>query len=163
MQGFCKNSAVAISAVVGVWLSATAAIAQQSGQPVAGTLTCEAKGTVGLIVGSKQALSCAFTPTKGALQNYAGTLTKVGIDLGIRGASTMVWTVLFSSGAVPAGALAGQYGGISADASVGVGGGANILVGGSKNSVSLQPLSVQGQAGLNVAAGVSGLTLEHVR
>jgi hypothetical protein len=137
--------------------------AQDGGKAVAGTLTCRSQGSVGLIVGSKEALECAFQPTSGRRQRYAGTITRIGVDLGVRGASTMVWTVLLSTGGLSEGALNGQYGGVSSDVSVGVGGGANILVGGSNRSVSLQPLSVQGQTGLNVAAGVSGLMLRQVR
>ena len=51
------------------------------------------------------------------------------------------------------GDLAGNYGGVGANASVGVGFGGNFLVGGPENSYALQPISVQGQTGLNVAAG----------
>jgi hypothetical protein len=135
----------------------------QSPKLVAGTLTCQGKGTVGLVLGSQEMLSCKYAPTNGPQQSYSATITKIGLDIGVKGASTMVWTVLHSTTSVPAGALAGQYGGVSADASVAVGGGASVLVGGSNNSVSLQPLSVQGQTGLNLAVGVSGLTLTHVR
>jgi hypothetical protein len=137
--------------------------AQDGGKAVAGTLTCRSQGSVGLILGSKEALDCAFQPTNGRRQRYAGTITRIGIDLGVRGATTMVWTVLVSTGGLREGALSGQYAGVSSDVSVGIGGGANLLVGGSNSSVSLQPLSVQGQTGLNVAAGVSGLTLRHLR
>lgn len=147
-------------------LAATAAV--ESG-PVhaqaklqAGTLSCSGKGSVGLILGSKQSLSCVFTPVGNApKQRYSATITKLGLDVGVKGANTIVWTVLYSTDKVPQGALAGKYAGASADVSVGIGGGANVLVGGSKNSVALQPLSVQGQTGLNLAVGVSGLTLTH--
>jgi Protein of unknown function (DUF992) len=133
----------------------------QAAQVVAGTLTCKGKGTVGLILGSKQSLTCVFAPPGNKpQQSYSATITKIGLDVGVKGASTMVWTVLFSTSDLPAGALAGKYGGVSADASIGIGGGANVLVGGSKKSIALQPLSVQGQTGLNLAVGVSGLTLK---
>lgn len=126
----------------------------------AGTLTCKGKGSVGMILGSKHALSCVFSPAGGGpRQTYAATITKVGIDVGVTGPTTMVWTVLYSTQSVPSGALAGTYAGASAGASVGIGGGANVLVGGSKNSVGLQPVSVQGQTGLNLAVGVSELSL----
>lgn len=131
---------------------------------MAGTLTCQGKGSVGLIVGSKQRLDCSFKPAgNGAAQSYTATITNVGLDVGVKGANTMVWTVLFSSTSVPKGALAGKYTGIAADVSLGLGGGAKVLIGGSKQSVELQPLSVQGQAGVNLAIGVSGLTLSQVR
>jgi hypothetical protein len=136
----------------------------ESAKPVAGTLTCKGKGGVGLILGSKEQLSCTYNPAgKTPPQQYSATLTKVGLDVGIKGASVMVWTVLGSSSDLPAGALAGKYGGVSAEAAVGIGAGANALVGGSKDSVVLQPLSVEGQTGLNIAVGVAGLTLTHLQ
>lgn len=132
----------------------------QAAKVVAGTLTCKGKGSVGLILGSKQSLACNFKPAGSKPDEaYTATITKLGLDVGVKGASTMVWTVLYSTAELPPRALTGKYAGVSADASVGVGGGANVLVGGSKKSVALQPLSVQGQTGLNLAVGVSGLTL----
>jgi hypothetical protein len=41
--------------------------------------------------------------------------------------------------------------------------GANVLIGGSNRTVTLQPVSFQGQSGLNVAAGVAGIDLRWVR
>lgn len=151
-------------AAIGIVCLHTVALAQ-SAKLTAGTLTCQGQGSVGLILGSKEQLSCSYAPAagQGPLQAYTATITKVGLDVGVKGQSVMVWTVLGSTTHLPAGALAGNYGGVSADASVGVGGGANALVGGSKDSVVLQPLSVQGQTGLNLAVGVSGLTLRYLR
>jgi len=147
------------AAMLAAALGPTSAVGQQA-KVVAGTLTCKGKGSVGLIIGSKQTLSCSFNPAgKTPPHAYSATITKVGLDVGVKGPSVMVWTVLSATSELPAGALAGSYAGVSADASVGVGGGANALVGGSKNSVVLQPLSVQGQTGLNLAVGVAGLKL----
>jgi hypothetical protein len=161
---FGKANSTVWAGALGI-LVAQAAFGTASSEPaklVAGTLTCKGKGSVGLIIGSKQTLSCTYNPSgKTPPQSYRATITKVGLDVGIKGASTMVWTVLSSTTELPADALEGKYAGVSADASVGVGGGGNLLVGGSKNSVSLQPLSVQGQTGLNLAVGVSGLSLKH--
>jgi hypothetical protein len=132
----------------------------QNAKPVAGTLTCKSKGSVGLILGSKEGLSCSYNPAgKAPPQPYSGTLTKYGLDLGVSGETIMIWTILGSSSELPDGALAGNYAGVSAEAAVGLGVGANALVGGSKNSIVLQPLSVEGQTGLNVAVGVAELTL----
>jgi len=142
--------------------SNVAASAQQA-QLVAGTLTCHGRGSIGLILGSRQHLTCEYVPQGDAPhQRYDARITRLGLDIGVKGASVLVWTVLGSSSALPAGALAGRFAGVSANASVGVGGGANALVGGNANSVILQPLSVQGQTGLNVAAGIAGLTLTHL-
>lgn len=130
---------------------------------VAGSLTCKGKGGVGLILGSKEKFSCTYKPAgKTPPQQYNATLTKVGLDIGIKGESTMIWTVLGSTSDLPAGALTGKYAGVSAEAAVGIGAGANALIGGSKDSIVLQPFSVEGQKGLNLAVGISGLTLQHV-
>ncbi|MCA9232748.1 MAG: DUF992 domain-containing protein [Planctomycetales bacterium] len=144
-----------------VALSPTSLMAQ-SNKVVAGTLTCKGKGTVGLILGSKQTLACSYNPAgkKNPKHAYTATITKLGLDIGIKGPSVMVWTVLGSTTELPGEALAGKYGGLSADASIGIGAGANTLIGGSKDSVVLQPLSVQGQTGINLAVGIAGLTLK---
>lgn len=125
-----------------------------------GTLTCKGKGSIGLILGSKQTLKCTYQPSnKQPPEHYTATITKLGLDIGVKGASTVIWGVLSSSTELPAWALEGSYGGVSANASLGVGVGANALVGGSKKSVVLQPLSVQGQTGVNLAAGIAGVKL----
>jgi len=139
-------------------LAPTSADAQA--RVIAGTLTCKSKPTVGLIVGSSQALRCTYVPAgPGEVQQYAGTINKVGLDVGFKSESIIVWSVLGSGAVFARTELAGQYLGASAEASVALGIGAKALVGGSKNSVVLQPLSVQGQTGLNVAVGVTSLTL----
>lgn len=153
---------------VGIGICATLAglspthVKAEEAKVVAGTLTCKGKGTVGLILGSKQTLACSYNPAgkKNPKHSYTATITKLGLDIGIKGPSVMVWTVLGSTSELPGEALAGKYAGLSADASIGVGAGANALIGGSKKSVVLQPLSVQGQTGVNLAIGVAGLSLK---
>lgn len=150
---------LALAAVAG----ASGALAQ-SAKLVAGTLTCNGEGGVAFIVGSTEKLACSYQPASGAgSQRYSASINRIGLDIGIKGPTVLVWTVLGSTVDLPSGGLAGSYAGVSADAAVGVGGGANALVGGSQSSVVLQPLSVQGQQGLNVAVGVAGLTLRHLR
>jgi hypothetical protein len=159
MMTFTHGAMRSAAIIVALTIGATPGMSQDP-KLVAGTLTCKGTGSVGMILGSKQTLSCAFNPAgRTPPHSYAATITKIGLDVGIRGPSTMLWTVLSSTTDLPAGALAGNYAGASADVSVAIGGGANVLVGGSKNSVVLQPLSVQGQAGLNIAAGVAELSL----
>lgn len=126
-----------------------------------GTLTCKSHGNVGLILGSKERLHCIFTTAVSARRHpYLATITKVGVDIGFKGASTLVWTVLGSTVDIPEGALEGSYGGVTAGVALGIGANANALVGGSMQSIVLQPVSVEGQTGLNISAGVAGLTLE---
>jgi hypothetical protein len=129
-------------------------------QTKAGLLVCNTAVSIGLIIGSQQKLSCTFTPdNSGVPENYYGTINRIGIDLGFSGGGIMSWAVLAPTNGYLRGALAGDYGGASGEVSVGLGIGANILVGGSNRSIALQPLSVEGQIGLNLALGIAGLTL----
>jgi hypothetical protein len=124
-----------------------------------GVLTCKVSGGAGFIFGSTKDIECMFEGLSGSRDPYYGSIDKFGLDIGFTGQSVIVWTVFAPSADVPYGALAGNYGGVSAEATVGLGVGANALVGGSKSSIALQPVSVQGQQGLNVAVGVAALKL----
>ncbi len=124
-----------------------------------GTLTCDISGGVGLIVTSKKEVSCVFAPSHpGRREVYSGTITKFGIDIGATSRGEMIWAVYAPTNR-RFGALAGHYGGATGEATVGAGVGANVLVGGSSRTVTLQPISVQGQVGRNLAVGVAGLDL----
>jgi hypothetical protein len=128
-----------------------------------GDLTCDISSGVGLILGSQRELRCTFMPsTPGPVEYYSGTLTKLGLDVGVTAGGVMIW-VVYAPTNRPVGALSGSYAGATAEASVGAGVGANVLVGGSNRTVELQPVSVQGQTGLNVAAGVAGIDLRWVK
>jgi hypothetical protein len=116
-----------------------------------------------MIIASRKDVTCMFTPANpGPREVYVGDIKKFGLDLGATSGGQMVWAV-FAPTTLPFGALAGDYVGATAEATVGAGLGANALIGGSNRTVTLQPLSVQGQAGLNVAAGVAGLMLRPAR
>jgi hypothetical protein len=145
-------------------LAAETAVAQRTGERVqAGTLTCDISGGIGFIIGSQKTLNCSFVPAvPGPPEFYAGVISKLGLDLGGTTGGVMVWAV-YAPTSRGAGSLAGTYGGASAEATVGAGVGANILVGGSNRTIQLQPLSVQGQTGINVAAGVAEIELQWVR
>jgi Protein of unknown function (DUF992) len=123
-----------------------------------GVLQCTVEGGVGLIVGSSKDVTCSFNPGQGSNQRYTGTITKIGIDVGVTAESALAWLV-FAPGSVDRGSLEGRYGGVSAEATVAAGLGANVLVGALERSIALQPLSIQGQTGLNLAVGISGLRL----
>jgi hypothetical protein len=128
-----------------------------------GTLACDISGGLGLIIGSQQTLNCSFRPsTPGPPEFYAGTLTKLGLSLGVTTGGVMIWAV-YAPTSGPPGGLAGSYVGATAEATVGAGVGANVLIGGSNRTFALQPLSLQDQTGLNVAAGVAGIDLRWVR
>ncbi len=126
----------------------------------AGTLTCDGKGSIGLIIGAKEKLACTYQPANGGpARNYRGTIGSLGIAVGVTGPSVIVWGVLASSTELPGDALTGRFVGVAADAALGLGVGAQVLVGGTAKSVVLQPLSVKGETGVNIAAGVAALTL----
>jgi hypothetical protein len=139
------------------------AVAQQPTHPKVGTLTCDISAGIGFIIGSQKQVTCMFTPAQGGpAEVYVGSISKFGLDIGATAGGEMVWSVYApTSGRIAA--LAGNYTGASAEATVGLGLGANVLVGGSDRTVTLQPLSVQGQAGLNLAVGVAGLELRPAR
>jgi hypothetical protein len=126
-----------------------------------GTLTCSGKGGAGMIIGSEKTFACVFTPDGGGRkEKYSATLTRVGLDIGVTGPTKLTWAVMASKGGLAKGALAGTYAGAAADASLTQGGGGSVLVGGSMNTVALQPISVQDQMGTNLAVGVASLTLK---
>jgi hypothetical protein len=127
-----------------------------------GTLRCDVAGGAGLIIGSQRALNCQFASVNGAVEHYTGTITKVGVDIGPTGDGQIGWAVFAPATGLPGGALAGSYGGVTGSLTVGVGLGANVLVGGSASTIALQPVSLNSQTGLNVAAGVAGLSLQYV-
>jgi hypothetical protein len=114
---------------------------------------------MGLVLGSHKLMSCSFTPDgEGRREDYDGSITKFGLDLGLTRGSRMVWVVFTKTVAGP-GFLAGDYFGASGEATVGAGLGANVLLGGSNRTVTLQPISLSGQTGLNLAIGVAALQL----
>ena len=128
----------------------------------AGTLVCNTSTELGVIVGSREALNCIFTPSvPGPIQAYSGTITKLGLDLGVTARGVIVWLV-YAPTSLRAGELAGTYAGATAEATIGAGLGANVLVGGSNRTVALQPVSVQGQVGVNLAVGFAELQLHSV-
>ncbi len=126
----------------------------------AGVLSCDVSGGFGWIIGSVKTVNCVFTPDNGERREaYVGTIRKFGLDIGVTTRQEMVWGVFADTWAGRVGALSGDYVGATGEATVAVGLGGNVLVGGSNRTVALQPLSVTGQTGLNVAAGVADLQL----
>ena len=139
------------------------ASAQPAGYAPVGNLNCAMSGSIGLIIVGQTELRCVFTPTAGRQENYVGKITTVGIDLGFTTGGVFGWGVLMGGATVyPPAALGGSYVGAGADASVVIGGGANILLGGNNRAFALQPLSAQAQTGVNLSAGLTGLELRFV-
>ena len=140
--------------------SFTGANAQQPMQRVqVGILECRGAASIGFVVGSVTNLGCVLRADGMPEDRYVATIRKVGLDLGITQETALAWGVYAPVARLGPGDLSGDYVGAQGSASVGVGLGGNVLVGGSANSIALQPLSVQGQVGLNVAAGLESLEL----
>ncbi len=128
----------------------------------AGILECRGGQNVGFVVGSVASLECVFQSSGRRPEAYVATVRRIGLDLGVTAQTQVRWAVNAPTSRLGFGELAGTYGGVGANASIGVGGGGNFLVGGPRNAFALQPISVQGQTGLNVAAGIAGIELEPV-
>jgi hypothetical protein len=151
-----------LAGVAGALLLAlsAAAHAQQPIQRVqVGVLECRGGSSVGFIVGSVTNLGCVLRADGMPEDRYVATIRKVGVDLGITQESALAWGVFAPSARLGPGDLSGNYVGAQGSATLGVGAGGNVLIGGSENSIALQPLSVQGQVGLSVAAGLESLEL----
>ena len=156
-----NRSTLAACGVAVMLVTGVAGAYSQSGVNV-GSLSCNVSGGVGFVFGSSKDLSCLFTRSDGKAERYAGTIKKFGVDIGFTKEAQIVWLV-FAPGKVASGALSGSYGGATASAAVGVGVGANVLLGGSNSQITLQPVSVEGSVGLNVAAGIGAVDLRYVK
>jgi len=138
----------------------TAGVAVASERVKVGMLGCDISAGIGMIVGSTKHVSCEFAPADGRREHYSGTISKVGLDVGFTAGGVLVWGVFAPTSDLRKGSLSGDYIGASAQATVGLGLGANALTGGFDKSIALQPLSVEGSKGLNVAAGIGSISLK---
>jgi len=154
----CRGMVAALVGAAALVAAATVPADAQPRRVQVGTLACSISAGIGLVVASQRNVSCNFQPDGGPPEAYTGTITRIGVDVGFTTGGAMVWGVFADTNRY-AGMLTGTYAGATAEATVAAGLGANVLVGGSNHSVALQPLSVQGQVGLNVAAGVGALEL----
>lgn len=152
-----KNTLAA--AAIGAVTILSAGAAGAEGVKV-GLLECKVSSGFGFIVGSSRDVNCVYSPAKGgAKQYYDGSIKKFGVDIGYVSEATIMWAVTAPNWDVKEGALAGDYVGGTASAAAGYGAGANALVGGGGKSFALQPVSVEGQKGIAISAGIGDLTL----
>ena len=149
-----KKTIVLFGALVFASVSSSAAFAQSNTQ--VGTLNCKMGPTVGLVVGSVQRMSCTFNTNTGGREYYSATFKRIGLDLGISAGGRMAWAVFAPTQGIAPRALAGKYVGASGDIAVGLGVGANALVGGSRRTIALQPVSVEGQCFLAPCLAATG-------
>ena len=150
--------AAALTAALGAALIG-ADQAQAQGGVVVGTLSCNVASGFGFVFGSSRAMNCTFSGPGPRYEHYVGNISKFGVDIGFTQGGILVWTVIAPTAVLAPGSLGGAYAGGTASATVGVGVGANALIGGGGNSIALQPLSIEANRGLNVAAGIAAMTL----
>ncbi len=151
MKSFIAASALALTLV--------AAGSAQAGGVKIGVLNCHVEGGAGFIIGSSKDIDCVFKPAHGGKREYySGSIGRLGVDIGITQDTVLAWLV-FAPGRTRAGALKGSYTGAGAEATLGAGLGAKVLVGGFKHGINLQPISLQAQTGLNVSAGIASMSL----
>jgi hypothetical protein len=149
---YLLSAAFAVACVA----SATSAVAVERAE--VGMLECRGASQQ-FIVGSITNMQCLFRPSAGGRpQPYDAQIRRVGLDIGFNQSTVLVWSVLAPNRPGP-GALSGTYVGPSANATIGVGIGANVLWGGSNSTVALQPVSGQGQIGLGVVGGISAMEM----
>jgi hypothetical protein len=154
-------SNIRISAIAcAMLLTLVGSVAAQAQPLRVGGLTCSTGPRVGLVLGSRQDMRCVFNASGTGLQyTYAGTIRRVGLDVGVTRGGTLFWAVFARNSQIGRGTLRGHYVGASGNVAVGLGLGAKVLIGGSRRTITLQPLSVEGQIGVNIALGVTSLTL----
>ena len=161
MNKLIKLSLAAAAASASLAAVSLAAPAQAAGVKV-GVLNCDVAGGWGFVLGSSKELHCTFSPVQGDVEHYTGAVSKFGVDVGYTRGGVIIWEVIAPNTDSSRGALQGSYAGLTASGSVGVGAGAHVLVGGFHRSIALQPVSITGESGLNVAAGIGAINLKHV-
>ena len=140
-------------------MTVLAAAPASAGGVNVGTLACSLGSSVGYLVASHREVTCAYHPVAGDDQYYTGTMSNIGLDVGYTAGGMMIWAVV-APGSLENGALASDYLGVRTEATLGVGVGANLLIGGFNDAIALQPLSVQGQVGLGAALTATSLSLD---
>ena len=155
-----KHVLAAAALAGGLALSAQAHAQDQTSGVKVGTLSCHVHSGWGFIFGASHAVRCTFSGG-GQVEHYDGAISKFGVDIGYQQSGVLIWSVIAPTERMERGAISGHYGGVTAGATIGVGIAANALVGGSTKGIVLQPLSIEGTTGLNVAAGIGELSLHY--
>lgn len=162
-----NKKAVALTLAAALFAAPLAGMAEEpeskSGGIQAGFLTCNVASGWGFVIGSSRKLRCVWEPEKGVAYYYNGTVGQFGVDVGYHRSSVLLWTVVAATSDKGAKSLEGSYGGVTVQASAGVGAGVSALVGGFKKSITLQPLAISGETGLNAAAGIQTITLKNTK
>ena len=157
-----KKIRYAVSTAAAVLATLTLSTPANAAGVKVGVLNCHVAGGWGFVLGSSKDLHCTFAPGDGEIEHYTGTVSKFGVDVGYTRGGVLIWDVIAPTFHPKVGALQGGYAGATASGSVGVGAGAHVLVGGFHRSIALQPVSISGESGLNLAAGIGAINLRHV-
>lgn len=154
------KSLLALTAIAAGLTATAPAMANERVQ--LGVLSCDIQGGTSYVIGSNKAVDCEYRPSRGgSVQRYSGMISKLGVDLGMTQNGNLHWAVFGVNYNVGEGELAGRYYGANAEASIVTGAGINLLTGGPRTGLTLQPLSAQAQTGLNLAVAVAGLDLTY--
>jgi hypothetical protein len=156
-----KGRMIAAAAALGLFIMAATPALAGDVTVKTGYLTCHEAGGWGFIIGSSHKLHCTYSSNKGRTEYYTGSISKFGADIGYLTSAVILWAVAAPTTDLKPGALSGNYAGAQASLALGVGAGANVLLGGFDKSIALQPVSVEGQNGLNVAAGIGDMSLHY--
>src|SRR5271170_7435335 len=159
-----KNTSRMVAAATALLFVAVAAIPARAAENMTvktGYLTCHEAGGWGFIIGSSHKLHCTYSSNSHRTEYYTGSISKFGADIGYLQSAVILWAVAAPTNDLNPGALEGAYAGAQASVALGVGAGANVLLGGFHKSIALQPVSVEGQNGLNVAAGIAAMSLHY--
>lgn len=157
-QGYSHMKKLILASLLALGVASAPGFAK--GGVKVGLLSCNIEGGIGFIIGSSKAVDCVLQRAGGGrVEHYTGRIGKLGVDIGVTGQTVVAWAV-FAPGQYKRGALEGSYNGVSAEATVVAGLGANVLIGGFRKTINLQPVSVQAQTGLNIAAGIASLHLD---
>lgn len=161
-KGFLMLKKICLAvAAAGLAASVSSLPAKADNGTKVGVITCDVSSGWGFVFGSSRDLKCTFEDNNGRAERYTGHIDKFGMDIGYHAGGIIAWAVIAPSSDVGKGALAGNFGGVTASATVGVGVGAHVLLGGFKKSMMLQPVSVEGNTGLNAAAGIAAVKLNY--
>jgi len=160
MLRISRLPAVAAAVMLGTLAAQSPARADLTAK--AGTLTCHVNQGFGFVFGSSRSVACTYTNANdGRVEHYTGDISKFGVDIGYLQSGVIVWAVLAPTTNLSAGALSGGYVGVTAGGSLGAGASTHVLSGGSQHALSLQPISIEGDTGLNIAAGIAAITLKY--
>ena len=151
-----RNSVIGVA--LAVLAASTGVAAAQENSSEVGFLAC--RGTTQTYgIASTKEMKCLFRRYDGTVFRYNATVYLGGLDLGAYQNVAIDWAVFAPTRRIGPSDLVGDYGGISAGGAIGLGIGANALIGGSNNTIALNPVSGEAKTGWGIWAGFSRMEL----